>query len=229
MSSFFYARTYLRIAHQVDDDLISYLGGRLPGAWVADCGCGPGVVAEKLLQHGAARVLAIDRNPRMLAQVRARLPDRLADGSLEVIAGSFDGPFFSELTARSADRRLLDVVLFKRSLYGPRRETSETLRCAMGAVRPGGVVVVIHPERSLLRYALGDGERVTSFTAFHLFNRFISRIGEFLGAGPYTLYGRSELIDLMRTAADGQSVETVPTSQRAYNLVAITRASPSPD
>ena len=59
-----------------------------------------------------------------------------------------------------------------------------------------------------------------TYTPFHLFNRFMSLIGDKLGIGRYTLYTRDELLDLMRVALPDLRVESIPTRQRAYNLVA---------
>jgi hypothetical protein len=39
--------SYVQVAHQIDE-LPGVRGERLVGAVVADCGCGPGVVTEKL-------------------------------------------------------------------------------------------------------------------------------------------------------------------------------------
>ena len=58
-------------------------------------------------------------------------------------------------------------------------------------------------------------------TAYHLFNRVISKLGEKLGIGDYTVYTQDELLDLLRTAAPGRRVELIPSQQRAYNLVAV--------
>jgi len=59
------------------------------------------------------------------------------------------------------------------------------------------------------------------YTAYHLFNRFISKLGEKLGIGDYTVYTQDELLELLRTAALGRKVEPIPSQQRAYNLVAV--------
>ena len=58
-------------------------------------------------------------------------------------------------------------------------------------------------------------------TTYHLFNRFISKLGEKLGIGDYTVYTQDELLGLLRTAALGREVELIPSRQRAYNLVAV--------
>lgn len=64
LSALMYAWAYIHVAHQIDEDCLAYLGERVVGMLVADCGCGPGVVTEKLLRAGAARVVAIDINTR---------------------------------------------------------------------------------------------------------------------------------------------------------------------
>lgn len=46
------------------------------GLHVLDAGCGPGVYAEWLLEHGAARVVAIDASPKMVKLTRQRVNER---------------------------------------------------------------------------------------------------------------------------------------------------------
>jgi SAM-dependent methyltransferase len=221
VSSVFYRWTFVRVAHQVDTDLFAHLGERLCDATVLDCGCGPGVVTEKLIDRGAARVYAIDSNASMLRQVRRRLPEEVAGGRVALIHDRVDGPFLRSLGTRLVGD--IDVVLFKRSLYAARAETLDTLRSAVEIVRPGGVVVVIHPDWSLLRYAFAPGPRPASHTAYHLFNRLVSRLGELLGLNRYTVYRRNELVRLIQEAAEHHAVELIPSEQQAYNLAAIVK------
>ena len=58
LSALVYEWSYVQVAHQIDEDCLAFLGERLIGAVVADCGCGPGVVTEKLVRAGAALVVA---------------------------------------------------------------------------------------------------------------------------------------------------------------------------
>lgn len=217
----FYARTYIGLAHQLDEDLFAYLGRRTQGAVVADCGCGPGVVTKKFLQHGAARVFAIDVNGAMLRQVRARLADTVATGRVVIVQRAADAHLFADLRDRFLGSSGFDIILFKRSLYAKREQALPILQAAVASLNPGGVLAVIHSEQSLRRYAFGPGLRPTRYTAYHLFNRVISRLGEKLSIGDYTLYTRVELLDLLRTAAPDRRVELIPSRQRAYNLVAV--------
>ena len=221
VSARFYRRTYIRIAHQLDEELFAYLGGRIPGASVADCGCGPGVVAEKVVQRGAARVLAIDVNPGMLRQAQARLAPAIAAGRVEIVARLVDAALFRELRADESIGAGLDVILFKRSLYDRPPKALATLQAALACLRPGGVLAVIHAERSLRRYAFGPRLRPTRHTAYHLFNRLVSRLGERLGVGRYTLYSEAELLTLLHAAAGDRPVERIPSRQQAYIMAAI--------
>jgi SAM-dependent methyltransferase len=221
VSAPFYRRTYIGIAHQLDEELFAYLGGRTRGAVVADCGCGPGVVAEKFLRHGAAHVFAVDMNAAMLRQARARLADSIAAGRVEAVQRVVDATFFVGLRGERLDGGGLDIILFKRSLYARREQALPTLRAAVSCLNPRGVLAVIHGERSLRRHAFGPGWRPTRYTAYHLFNRFISRLGEKLGIGDYTLYTQRELLALLQAAAGDRRVELIPSRQRAYNLAAI--------
>ncbi len=64
---------------------IARVAGPLAGATVVEVGPGPGGLTRALLAEGAARVVAIERDPRCLAalaEIAARYPDRL-----EVVAG----------------------------------------------------------------------------------------------------------------------------------------------
>ena len=90
LSALVYEWSYIQVAHQIDEDFLDYLGERVVGAVVADCGCGPGVVTEKLLQAGAARVVAIDANASMLERAKARLAKRVATGKVVVCQTSHE-------------------------------------------------------------------------------------------------------------------------------------------
>lgn len=219
VSAQFYRRTYIRIAHQLDRELFAYLGERTRGAIVADCGCGPGVVAEKFVQQGAARVLAIDVNAGMLRQTQARLADAIAAGRVEIMGRLVDAALFADLGRQVPDG--LDLIVFKRSLYAPPEQSRQTLRAALHCLRPDGALVVIHADRSLRRYAFGPRLRPTRYTAYHLFNRFVSRLGELLGVGRYTLYTQAELLALLRDAGGDRKIELIPSQQQAYIMVAV--------
>jgi SAM-dependent methyltransferase len=220
LSALFYERTYTNIAHQLDEDLFSYLGDRTRGALVVDCGCGPGIVTQKFLQREAARVLAVDVNAGMLRQVRLRLADAVSARRVVLVRDSANVHLFSRLRDQYPDSQGFDIILFKRSLYVKPERALAILRAAVTSLRPGGVLVMVHGERSLRRYAFGPGLGLKHYTLYHLFNRTISTLGEKLGIGDYTLYTQNELIDLLRVASPGRRVELIPSQQRAYNLVA---------
>ncbi|MBK0868698.1 class I SAM-dependent methyltransferase [Saccharopolyspora sp. HNM0986] len=80
--------------------LLVELGGRTPGAQVAEIGCGPGYGTRLILDRfGAARVDAVDLDPAMITRAQRRLRRhagraRLAQGSatdLRSAFRSFDG------------------------------------------------------------------------------------------------------------------------------------------
>ncbi len=220
ISALFYRLSYIHIAHQLDEDLFAYLGNRIQGAIVADCGCGPGVVTEKFLRRGAARVLAIDGNAAMLRQVRSRLANFMATDQVVAVQARFTVPFFSELRDRFLAGEGFDIVLFKRSLYARLTEALPILQSAIAALNSGGILVVIHPDRLLRHYAFGPNLRLMPYTPYHLFNRYLSLLGHKLDLGEYTLYTQAELLDLVRAAGAGRKVELIPSCQQAYNLVA---------
>lgn len=221
ISALVYERAYIRVAHQTDDDLLAHLGSSVLGATVADCGCGPGVVSEKLLRAGASFVVALDTNAGMVEKARRRLANDIADGRSVVRRQSHAGDALVQVAAEVLNGRGFDMILFKRSLYMPRAQALHTLQSAAAALRAGGAVVVVHPERRLRRYAFALPFGVTSYTLFHLFNRAISRLAERFGAEEYTLYARDELLALLRDAVPSASVEVIPSRQRPYNLVAM--------
>lgn len=221
VSALLYRLSYIQLAHQLDDDLFRYLGEQVSGSVVADCGCGPGVVVEKFLERAARQVFAIDGNPPMIRQVHERLAQPIADGRVIPVLRHFDSELFSDLRRSYLGGAGFDILLFKRSLYGRPEEALPVLQAASNNLNPGGVLALVHGERSVRRYAFGPGMRWRSYTAYHLFNRLISLIGRRLGLGEYTLYTQDELIELARRAAPDKMVETIPSGQQAYNLVAI--------
>lgn len=221
LSALVYEWAYVKVAHQIDTDVLQYLGDRVVGAVVADCGCGPGVVTEKLLQAGAARVVAIDANTSMIERAQQRLAKWITTGEVHVCQASHETTPLRVLGQRTGAGQGFDVILFKRSLYMPRPRALTTLRQAAAALQPQGTLVVVHPERSLRRYAFAPPLGLTSYTSFHLINRAISRVLEWCGAEEYTLYTEPELIALLHEAVPGGHVRCVPSPQRPYNLVAL--------
>ncbi|HEY5866354.1 MAG TPA: class I SAM-dependent methyltransferase [Candidatus Tectomicrobia bacterium] len=221
LSALVYEWSYVQVAHQIDADCLEYLGERLVGAVVADCGCGPGVVTEKLLQAGAARVVAIDVNASMIERARVRLAKGVATGNVLVCHASHEAGTLAGVRQRILAGRGFDIVLFKRSLYMPRQRALLTLRQAAAALQAHGMIVVVHPERSLLRYAFAPPFGLTSYTPLHLINRAISRVLEWGGMEEYTLYTCHELLALLREAVPGAQVQRLPSQQRPYNLVAL--------
>ena len=221
LSALVYEWSYVKVAHQVDTDMLAYLGNRVVGAVVADCGCGPGVVTEKFLRAGAARVVAIDANASMIARARLRLAPWGSTGAVLLRHASYEATTLLELREQALAGRGFDVVLFKRSLYMPRPRALLTLRQAAAALHARGTIIVAHPERSLRRYAFAPPVGVASYTPFHLGNRAISRLLECCGAEEYTLYTGTELAALLREAVPGAQVQCLPSQQRPYNLVAL--------
>jgi 2-polyprenyl-3-methyl-5-hydroxy-6-metoxy-1,4-benzoquinol methylase len=221
LSALVYEWSYVQVAHQIDEDFLGSLGERLVGAVVADCGCGPGVVTEKLLQAGVSRVVAIDANASMVERARARLAKGIETGKVLVCHASHEAGTLAGVRQRALAGRGFDIVLFKRSLYMPRQRALLALRQAATALCARGMIVVVHPERSLLRYAFAPPFGLTSYTPLHLVNRAISRVLEWGGMEEYTLYTCAELLALLREAVPGAQVKHLPSQQRPYNLVAL--------
>lgn len=208
-----YAWTSGPLSHPLDSDLMAYLGDSIKGAVVADCGCGPGLATRRMVSEGAEKVCAIDVSREMLEHIgqdprivtlqstmESRPLDRLRENEIE------DG---------------FDLVLFKRSLYMHRAEALEVLKNAYGYLRPGGRIVVVHPEKKLGPYFFGSPRRLRSHTIPHIINRTSNRLGVLLGVEKYELYTREELLTLAGEVAGPQQVEVIPSGQQAFNMVAI--------
>lgn len=215
LSALTYVWTYGRLSHQLDSDLITYLGDRLKGAIVADCGSGPGVVAHKLVSQGAAKVFAIDASAQMLRRIAP-------DSRIVPVQATMESLPLDRLQREQAMGGF-DLVLFKRSLYMKRSAAIAVLTNAYGHLRPGGCIAIVHPEKRLARYLFGGTRRVGGYTAYHLFNRTVSLITRFLGAHSYALYTRDDLLHLAAAVAGAQHVDPIPSRQRAFNLVVIRR------
>jgi SAM-dependent methyltransferase len=221
LSALFYEWSYIQVAHQTDVDFFRYLGDRIVGATVVDCGCGPGIVTEKFLIAGATRVVAIDANARMIEKAQARLAKAIASGQVLLQHSSHEGETLPSLQHLALGDRGFDIVLFKRSLYMPRTRALLTLRRAVSTLCTNGIMVVVHPERALWRYAFAPPFGITGYTFFHLFNRAVSRLAECCGMEEYTLYSRRELLSLLHEAVPEARVELIPSQQRPYNLMAL--------
>lgn len=217
VSALVYARTYDETAHGVDHDVLSLLDSRLRDGVVLDAGCGPGVVVRKLLDRRVQKVIGVDISHKMLVQ----LPDDVrvqgvhADLTADVIAS-----LRYQFTAKG-----FRLVLFKRSLYQDPETAKSLLHAAFESLDDAGVVVIIHPETNLEKYLLNESarQRWAVHTVYHAFNRAISRVLTWLGIHEYRTWDRDGLIELARSAAPEANVEILPTQQRAFNVVAISR------
>ena len=84
-----------RLLQRYEANLLIKLGGRTPGARTAELGCGPGYGTKLILDaFGAARVEAVDLDPKMLAKARRRLQRHgeaahLTRGSATDLASAF--------------------------------------------------------------------------------------------------------------------------------------------
>jgi ArsR family transcriptional regulator len=152
-----------------------------PGLTVADLGCGAGYLASYLATK-AARVIAIDHAPGMLAAARARLP-----ASVETRAGELD-----RLPLRDGEIDAAFANLVWHHLADGRAAAREIAR----ALKPGGRVVVtdllphgeewMRDEMGDLRLGL-DSEEVTAALAEAGFRELSARPLE----DRYVVRGRS--------------------------------------
>jgi len=217
VSALVYASTYDDTAHGVDHDILSLLDSRLRNGVVLDAGCGPGVVVRKLLDRRVKKVVGVDISKKMLAQLPedVRVTGVHADLTPEVIAS---------VRSQFAPKGFR-LVLFKRSLYQDPDTARSLLQSAFESLDESGAVVIIHPETNLEKYLLNEGSRKrwAVHTAYHAFNRAISRTLTWLRIHEYRTWDRDGLVELARSAAPDAKVEILPTKQRAFNVVAISR------
>ncbi len=192
ISSLLYARAGGKVSEEFDRALIDRLGSRVKNARVADCGCGPGVTAQRMVDAGAERVVAIDVTEGMLRQV----PD---DPRIVKVQANIEPGILPSLGEEVLPDGA-DLVLFKRSLYQRGEDAVRILRDAWELVRPRGSLVVALPHRNILQYALGHPPRIRSFTFYHLFNRAISIAADKLRIHSYRTSNLSELGTLFRRA-----------------------------
>lgn len=71
--------------------MLSWLPQDLSGVRVLDAGCGTGLMAFELARRGA-EVVAVDLSPTLVTLATERLPEDLADASIEFLAGDMTDP-----------------------------------------------------------------------------------------------------------------------------------------
>ncbi len=113
-----------------------------PGRSVLEIGCGTGAVTQRLVERGA-RVTALDQNPEMVEQARARLADAPAEAVswIERTASEIDA-----LPVAGFDAVVASLCLSEMSPS----ERRFVLRQALQRLRPGGVLAAgdeVRPRR----------------------------------------------------------------------------------
>lgn len=223
VSALVYRYTYDAAAHQVDERAIAAVQDVIRGGVVVDAGCGPGVVTPRFLEAGARKVLAVDVSAAMLRKV----PELSA---VTKVAADLQPGAFAQLR-REYEPNGFDLIWFKRSLYHADDVALELLRDAYASLRPGGRIVVIHPESSLRRYVFdiqNDRVRFASYTAYHSFNRFISVFLSSLRLHTYRHRSAEALLTLGRliedhSAGTNSSAQLIDTGVSAFNTLLIER------
>jgi len=208
-----YAWTSGPLSYPLDTDLLAYIGDRIKGAVVADCGCGPGLATRRMVSEGAERVYAIDVSREMLDQIGE-------SPRIVTVQSTMEERPLDKLREDGVEEGF-DLILFKRSLYMNRTEALEVLKNAYSHLHPAGCIAVIHPEKRLGPYFFGSPPRLRRYTVPHMINRTSNRFGVLAGVEKYELYTRDELLALAAEVADSRHVESIPSGQRAFNMVAI--------
>jgi ubiquinone/menaquinone biosynthesis C-methylase UbiE len=141
------------------------VAGVAPGGFVLDVGCGPGLIAQYLVDAGVA-VMGVDLTPEMLVAASRRLRDfRVVAADVRV------------LPLRAAS--IAGAVVFYVLQHQPRRALPGTLRELRRVVAPGGMLVAavheghgeiavgdvgctLYNERELADHLVGASFRVES-------------------------------------------------------------------
>lgn len=224
VSALVYRHTYDAAAHQVDERAIAAVQDVIRGGVVVDAGCGPGVVTPRFIEAGARKVLAVDVSAAMLKKV----PELSA---VTKVAADLQPGAFAQLR-REYEPNGFDLIWFKRSLYHADDVALALLRDAYASLRPGGRIVVIHPESSLRRYVFDiqkdDRVRLASYTAYHSFNRFISVFLSSLRVHTYRHRSAEALLTLGHLIEDNSagttsSARLIDTGVSAFNTLLIER------
>lgn len=115
-------------------ELLMDRAGIGPGMRVLDAGCGPGRLTLPIARRvgPAGRVVALDRQPRMLARLQRRIVEHGVDNVEVVLGGLGDG----QLPAATFDVAVLVTVL------GEIPDKASALAEIGGALRAGGVLSV---------------------------------------------------------------------------------------
>ena len=121
-------------------DTLAEAAVRSAGARVLEIGCGTGEVTEKLIARGA-HVTAVDQNPEMVERARARLALSTPDSITFVERTASEIDAFPECS--------FDAVIASLSLSEmSHQERVFVLKCALRALRPGGVIAIADEVRS---------------------------------------------------------------------------------
>jgi SAM-dependent methyltransferase len=205
-----------QVACEADRNLftsLNRLGHPITNEIVGDFGCGPAIVVEKLVAQHAKKIVAIDYNGAMLWWVK-RLRKECATGQVVPLQrSSCDDKLWDDIPVL-VDRRRFDIILFKRSLYIDPEQAPDVLFRAWMLLARGGVLAVVHPEKSEERYFFRDGH-YTSHTILYKLNRRFSEWTQ----DEYQLYTKEELFKLVKRALPKAQVTYGVTTQSAFNIV----------
>ena len=161
-------------------------------ATVLDVATGTGAVAVELVRRTGCSVIGVDQSPRMLAEARRRVPERvrLVDGDADHLpfpGGSFDALTFTYLM------RYVD-------------DPGATLRELVRVVRPGGTIAGLEfgvPPNAIARAFWRLYVRVGLPLAGRLISPGWAAVGGFLGPSIEELWARvplERLLELWRAA-----------------------------
>ena len=161
-------------------------------ATVLDVATGTGAVAIELVRRTGCSVIGVDQSPRMLAEARRRVPERvrLVDGDADHLP--FPGASFDALTFTYLMRYVDDP--------------GATLRELVRVVRPGGTIAGLEfgvPPNAIARALWRLYVRVGLPLAGRLISPGWAAVGGFLGPSIEELWARvplERLLELWRAA-----------------------------
>lgn len=126
------------------DERLAQIANAAPGlgpdSRVIDVGTGTGCLIPHLQRRGVSDILAIDVSPGMLAELRSRFPDPGTCGNDLGVR-----TWLGDIVDLPVYQGPVDAVLFN-AVIGNVHNQHDTLTAATLLLRPGGSIVLSHPE-----------------------------------------------------------------------------------
>jgi len=209
-----YNATYSNLVHEIDTKILDFLHsrGNITGKKVLDVGAGTGIMTLKCVGIGAEEVHAVDRNFTMLSKLSDNPIYQQNLGRIHLYGADMEDRGIERL-AQNADLSF-DAIFFKRCLYFSPEGVKSVLQQAENVLNPGGHIVIVHPEKSMVEYCKNEEG---GFAPTHMLRRASSWIGRTCGM-EYNLYTAKELDTLCHEALPTMAKISLTPSRPAYNV-----------